>query len=96
MNCSPPGSLSMDFSRQQYWSGLSFPTLGDLPDPEIEPTSLVSPKLAGGFFTAVPPGKPVCYQMLCPKGENVKSFLQYKYLIKQKASHTDLYTCLLK
>ena len=32
--------LSMEFSRQDYWSGLPFPPLGDLPDPRIEPTSL--------------------------------------------------------
>ena len=34
------------------------PTPGDLPDPGMEPASLVSPALAGGFFTIVPPGKP--------------------------------------
>ena len=39
--------LSMGFPRQEYWSRLSFPTTGDLPDPGIEP---VSPALAGGFF----------------------------------------------
>ena len=43
--------LSMGFSRQEYWSGLPGPFPGDLPDPGIEPTSLVSPALAGGFFT---------------------------------------------
>ena len=43
--------LSMGFSRQGYWSGLSFPPPGDLPDPGIEPMSLMSPALAGGFFT---------------------------------------------
>ena len=43
--------LSMGFFRQEYWNGLSFPTPGDLPDPGIEPTSLMSPALAGGFFT---------------------------------------------
>ena len=37
--------LSMGLSRQEYWSGLSFPTPGDLSDPGIEPTSLVSPAL---------------------------------------------------
>ena len=42
----------MGFSRQEYWSGLSFPSPGDLPDPGIEPKS---PALAGGFFTAEPP-----------------------------------------
>ena len=43
--------LSMGFLRQEYWSGLPFPSPGDLPDPGIEPESLMSPALAGGFFT---------------------------------------------
>ena len=42
---------SMGFSTQEYWSGLPFPSPGDLPDPGIEPTSLMSPALAGRFFT---------------------------------------------
>ena len=42
---------SMGFSRQEYRSVLLCPPPGDLPDPEIEPTSLMSPALAGGFFT---------------------------------------------
>ena len=46
---------SMGFSRQEYWSGLPFPSLGDLPDPGIEPASSA---LAGGFFTTEPLGKP--------------------------------------
>ena len=41
----------MGFSRQEYWSELPHPPPGDLPDPGIEPTSLKSPLLAGGFFT---------------------------------------------
>ena len=45
-------SLSMGFSRQEYWSQLPCPPLGDLPDPGIEPASLTSRALAGGFFTA--------------------------------------------
>ena len=49
-------SLSMDFSRQEYWSGLSFPSPGDLSYPGIKPMSLAFPALAGGFFTTVPPG----------------------------------------
>ena len=48
----------MEFFRQEYWSGLPFPSPGDLPDPEIEPASAASPALAGGCFTIVPPGKP--------------------------------------
>ena len=43
--------LSMEFSRQEYWSGFPCPPSGDLPDPQIEPASLMSPTLAGGFFT---------------------------------------------
>jgi len=43
----------MECSRQEYWSGLPFTTPGDLPDPRIEPTSLVSSSLAGRFFTTV-------------------------------------------
>ena len=50
-------SLSMEFSRQEYWSGLAFPTPGDLPDPGIKHMCLAFPALAGGFFTIVPPGK---------------------------------------
>ena len=51
-------SLSMGFPRQEYWSGLPFPTTEDLPDPGIKPVSLASPASAGGFFTTEPPGKP--------------------------------------
>ena len=53
--------LPMEFSRQEYWSELPFPTPGYLPNPGIEFESLVSPALAGGFFTTVPPGKPIYY-----------------------------------
>ena len=49
--------LSMELFRQEYWSGLPFPSPGDLPNPGIKPASLVSPALAGGFFITVPPGK---------------------------------------
>ena len=41
----------MGFSRQEYWSGLPCPPPGDVPNPGIEPVSLMSPALAGGFFT---------------------------------------------
>ena len=44
------GPLSMEFSRQEYWSGVPFLTPGDLSRPEIKPQSPVSPALAGGFF----------------------------------------------
>jgi len=48
----------MGFPRQEYWSGLPFPSPGDLPDPGIGTASLVCPALACGFFTTEPPGKP--------------------------------------
>ena len=47
----------MGFSRQKYWSGLPFPPPGDLPNPGIEPVSLASPALAGGFFTTSATGE---------------------------------------
>ena len=49
--------LSMGFPRQEYWSGLPFPSPGDL-NPGIEPMSPESPALAGGFFATESPGKP--------------------------------------
>ena len=47
--------MSVGFTRQEYWSGLPFPSPGDLPNPRIESAS---PALAGRFFTAKPLGKP--------------------------------------
>ena len=51
-------SLPMEFSRQEHWSRLPFPTPENLPDPEIKPMSLVSPILGAGFFITTSPGKP--------------------------------------
>ena len=57
MDFSPPGSsLSMEFSRQEYWNGLPFPSPGDLPDPGIEPRS---PTLQADSLPSEPPGKPI-------------------------------------
>ena len=50
-NYNPLAPLSMEFFRQEYWSGLPCPPPGDLPGPGIEPASLMPPALAGGFFT---------------------------------------------
>ena len=52
--CQPP--LPMEFFRQAYWSEVPFSSPGNLPDPGIEP---ISPVLAGGLFTTVPPKKPL-------------------------------------
>ena len=53
IDCQAP--LSMGFPRHEYWSGLPFPSPGDLPTPGIKPPSTA---LAGGFFTTEPSGKP--------------------------------------
>jgi len=61
MGCSPPSSLSMGFPRQEYWSGLPFPSPGDLPDPGNESMSPALQEVScitGRFFTAEPPGDP--------------------------------------
>ena len=55
VDCSPPGSSVHGFSRQEYWSGLPFPSPGDLPNPGIEPRS---PALRADALTSEPPGKP--------------------------------------
>ena len=59
--CQAP--LSLKFSRQEHWSGLPFPSSGDLPDSGIEPMSLASPALAGGFFTTAPLGNPLGFSI---------------------------------
>ena len=58
-------SLSMEFSRQEYWSGLPCSPPGDLPDTGIEPSLLRLPVLANGFFKPlVPPQKPLVIMLL--------------------------------
>ena len=51
--------LSMEFSRQEYWSGLPFPSLGNLPDPGIEHTSLAPPALAADSLPLHHLGSPI-------------------------------------
>ena len=67
--CQTP--LSVEFFRQEYWSGLPLPTPGGLPNPRIEPVSLASPALAGRFFITAPHGKP-CISM--NKNQNSQIF----------------------
>ena len=65
MDFSPPrSSLSMGFPKPEHWSGFPFPSPVDLPDPGIEPTPCA---VAGGFFSAEPPGKPKKRYMLVNK-----------------------------
>ena len=53
-DCRGKVPLSMEFSRQKYWSGQPFPSPGDLPNPGIEPRY---PTVQMGFFTSESPGK---------------------------------------
>ena len=55
IDCGPQFPLSIGFSRQEYWSGLPFPTLGDLPNSRVE---LRSPALQADSLSSEPPGKP--------------------------------------
>ena len=77
----------MEFSRQEYWSRLPFPPPGDLPDPGIEPVSIMAPALAGELFTPVPPGKPLFYIVFIKfrKGDFYPLFCIKRYEL-QKAS----------
>ena len=54
----PRAPLSVGFPRHEYWSGLPFSTLGELPDPGVESVSPASLALAGGFFTTEPQAEP--------------------------------------
>ena len=60
MVCNPPGSSVHGFPRKEYWSGLPFPSPGDLLNPGMEPTSLVSPALQADSSPAEPPEMPTC------------------------------------
>ena len=53
MDCTHQAPLFIGFSRQEYWSGLSFPPPGDFPDTGIKPPSLMSPALEDRFFTII-------------------------------------------
>ena len=71
--------LSMKFSSQEYWNGLPFSTPGDLPDPVMKPTSLVSPVWAEGIFTIAPHRKPKI--LICV----------YKYIFKHICIYIYIY-----
>ena len=87
MDSSLPGSGSMGFSRQEYWSGLPFPSRGDLPNPGIEPGS---PALQTDALPSELPGKPAkslqsCLTLCDPvdcslSGSSVRGILQARML----------------
>ena len=79
--------LSMGFSRQEYWSGVPFPSPGDLHHPGMEPVSLTSPALAGRFFTTsatwevLTPGKPSNFFFGCVIDVQNCNFQMYNIVI---------------
>ena len=87
----------MGFPRQEYWSGLPFPSPGDLPNPGIESTS---PALAGGFFTTESLGDPVSGSCTFKRNKrNINSFLQVLFKLSPSSNpgtlDLDSLTCLL-
>ena len=79
MDGSLPGSWSMGFSRQDYWSGLPFPSLGDLPNPGIEPGP---PALQTDALPSEPLGKPLTLETSRGGGGGRKEFLCLINLLK--------------
>ena len=75
--------LSMEFSRQEYWSGLPFPSPGDLPDPGIKPGS---PALWADSLTSEPLGKPK-YPVINHNGKEHEKEYIHIYI------HTHIYMC---
>ena len=73
IDCSPPGSSVDGIVCEEYWSGLPFPSPGDLPNLGIKPTSLASPALAGRFFTTEPPEKPLIHLYVFTKCQMLPS-----------------------
>ena len=70
-------SLSMGFSRQKFWSGLLFPTPGDLPDPEIKSMSCPSPKLQADSLPVSHLGSPVNFLILLSMAEPITLYNKY-------------------
>ena len=82
--------LSMEFSRQEYWIGLPFPTPVDLPDPGIEP---MPPALAGRFFTTVSHEKPSVQNMFSHKLSKTFMILFIKDTHTLEVKKVDTQTC---
>ena len=78
----------MGFSKQEYWSGLPFPSLLDLPDPGIEP---MSPALVGRFFSTEPPGKPLSMCGRHKSINNIQMNIIFKMINQKK--HLHFVTC---
>ena len=83
--------LSVGFPRQKYWSRLPFPTPGDLLDLGIEPASLVSPTLAGRYFTtqfsSVSSGAQLCPTLCNPMNHSMPGLLLHHQLLEFTQTH---------
>ena len=75
----------MGFFRQEYWSGLPFPTAGNLPKPGIGPVSLVSPALTGGSWVLEPPIKPPSKNIKWPEVGSVCEPVEGCLFLENKA-----------
>ena len=92
--CSVIHLCPWDFPWQECWSGLPFRTPGDLSNPEIQPMSLASPALAGGFFTTAAPGKPTLLYYFIRIGNNLlllKDGWIYFFLVDQWEPGTEYF-----
>ena len=92
MDCSLPGSSVHEIlPRQEYWSGLPFSSPGDLPNPGIQPASLESAVLAGGFFTTEPPGKPIknMHKLVCIKLSCIWRYLIYSLELEEAGDSSE-------
>ena len=88
VNCSLPAPPSMGFSRQKYWSGLSFPPSGNLLNPRIEPLSLMSPALRGRFFTTSATWEALKLFVCCKFELHSRKGMQEKFARGNTHAHT--------
>ena len=84
MDGSPPDCPSMGFSRQEYWSGLPFPSPGDLPDPGIDVTGFCYIYLhwQAGSLPLAPPGKPISNYVRFQKSQNSKKTVKRSVAVR--------------
>ena len=88
--------LSMGFFRQEYWSGLLCPPLGDLPDPGIEPASPTSPALAGRFFSTSTTWGAQYFQVPPPSSQgSCKETVDFPHLCEETGKGDGFWECLL-
>ena len=84
---SPQATLSMEFSRQEYWSRVSFPTSGDIPDPGVEPKSLGSLALGGRFFTTSTAWEVLAYFQTHPALSCLRAFVLHHGISASRTLH---------